>query len=229
MKGMTLPAIAVVFLLCPSVFADQITLKNGDRLTGSIERSDEKMLVIKTEAAGEVAIQWSAIESIKSDQQLHVGLAGGQVVVGPVSTSDGQIEIATKNAGTITTTKDAIQVIRSDSDQAAYDAAIERLQHPHLGLLERTARYWLEPDSGQFCDAHIHTLWKGSSSDRSRQNHCLHHCGLRYRRITPRQARRLLTKFRAAFGATSTSATDGLHLASPISTITDSSIWTFKT
>jgi small nuclear ribonucleoprotein (snRNP)-like protein len=102
MRGMKLSAIAIVLLLCPSVFADQITLKNGDRLTGSIERSDEKTLVIKTEAAGEVTVQWSAIETIKSDQPLHVRLAGGQTVVGPVSSTDGQVEIATKNAGTIT-------------------------------------------------------------------------------------------------------------------------------
>ena len=141
MRGITLPAIGVALLLCPSVFADQITLKNGDRLTGSIEKSDEKTLVIKTEAAGEVTIQWSAIETIKSDQQLHVNLSGGQTVVGPVSSADGHVEIVTKNAGTITTTKDAIQVIRSDSEQAAYDATIERLQHPRLtddwsGLLD---------------------------------------------------------------------------------------------
>ena len=125
-------AVTAGLLLCPTLFADQITLKNGDRLTGSIEKSDDKMLVIKTEFAGEVTVQWSAIETIKSDQQLHVGLAGGQMLVGPVSTSDGRLEIATKNAGTVSTTKDAIQVIRSNSEQAAYDAAIDRLRNPHL-------------------------------------------------------------------------------------------------
>lgn len=128
----TLLVVAVGFLLSPNLFADQITLKNGDRLTGSIEKSDEKTLVIKTEAAGEVTVQWSAIETIKSDQQLHVGLAGGQMVVGPVSPSDGRLEVATKNAGTVSTTKGAIQVIRSDSEQAAYDAGIERLRNPRL-------------------------------------------------------------------------------------------------
>lgn len=132
MRRMRSLVIAIGFLLCPSLFADQITLKNGDRLTGVIEKSDEKTLVIKTESAGEVAVLWSAIETIKSDQQLHVGLAGGQMVVGPVSTSDGRMEVATKNAGTISTTKAAIQVIRSDTEQAAFDAEIERLRNPHL-------------------------------------------------------------------------------------------------
>ena len=119
-------------LLCSSLFADQITLKNGDRLTGTILKSDAKVLVIKTEAAGEVSVQWAAIDSITSTQPLHLGLTGGQMIVGPVASSDGKIQVATSTAGTVTTSKDSIQVIRSDSEQAAYDAGIDRLQHPRL-------------------------------------------------------------------------------------------------
>ena len=55
------------------------------------------------------------------------------MVVGPVATKDGQIQVTTQTAGVVTAAKDSVQVIRSDSDQAAYDAAMERLQHPHLG------------------------------------------------------------------------------------------------
>jgi YD repeat-containing protein len=120
-------------LLCPALFADQVSLKNGDRLTGAIVKSDAKTLVLKTEAAGDVTFQWSAIDAITSTQPLHVGLAGGQMVVGPVATKDGQIEVTTQTAGVVTASKDSVQVIRSDSEQAANDAAIERLQHPHLG------------------------------------------------------------------------------------------------
>jgi YD repeat-containing protein len=122
-----------MILLCPALFADQVSLKNGDRLTGTIVKSDAKTLVLKTEAAGEVTFQWAAIDSITSTQPLHVGLAGGQMVVGPVATKDGQIQVTTTTAGVVTAAKDSVQVIRSDSEEAAYDAAMERLQHPHLG------------------------------------------------------------------------------------------------
>jgi hypothetical protein len=132
MKPLTL-FVAALALTCPSVFADQITLKNGDRLTGSIVKSDAKTLVLKTEAAGDVTFQWSAIDAITSTQPLHVGLAGGQMVVGPVASKDGQILVTTQTAGVVTASKDSVQVIRSDAEQAAYDAAMERLQHPHLG------------------------------------------------------------------------------------------------
>jgi hypothetical protein len=120
-------------LFCPALLADQVSLKNGDRLTGAIVKSDAKTLVLKTEAAGDVTFQWSAIDAINSTQPLHVGLAGGQMVVGPVATKDGQIQVTTLTAGVVTASKDSVQVIRSDSEEAAYDAAMARLQHPHLG------------------------------------------------------------------------------------------------
>jgi putative salt-induced outer membrane protein YdiY len=124
--------VLLAFLMLSScvVFADQITLKNGDRLTGTIEKSDDKELVIKTEFAGEVTVQWPAVQEIKSDQELHVGLKNGQTVVGPVSSADGKIEVSTKTAGNVEAPKENILVMRSDAEQIAW----ERLQHP--GLLQ---------------------------------------------------------------------------------------------
>ena len=124
--------VLLAFLVLSScvVFADQITLKNGDRLTGTIEKSDGKELVIKTEFAGEVTVQWPAVQGIKSDQELHVGLKNGQTVVCPVSSADGKIEVSTKTAGNVEAPKENIVVMRSDAEQIAW----ERLQHP--GLLQ---------------------------------------------------------------------------------------------
>jgi YD repeat-containing protein len=141
---MKMMGVVLVFfgtLFAGAAHADQITLKNGDRLTGTIVKSDAKTLIIKTEFAGVVTILWPAIDTISSAEPLHVGLNGGQMIVGPVTTSGGQVQIATQTAGVVTASKDSIQVIRSDSEEAAYDAAMDRLQHPHLldfwgGLLD---------------------------------------------------------------------------------------------
>jgi putative salt-induced outer membrane protein YdiY len=113
-----------------TLFADQVVLNNGDRLTGSIIKSDNKSLVIKTEFAGEVTVQFAAIQELKSEQQLHIGLADGKTVVGPVSTSDGKLEVATKTGGTVEAPKESVVVMRSDAEQVAF----EKSQHP--GLLE---------------------------------------------------------------------------------------------
>jgi putative salt-induced outer membrane protein YdiY len=120
----------VLALSCSPLLADQIVLKNGDRLTGTIQKSDEKALVIKTEFAGEVTVQWPAIQDLKSDQPLHVGLKDGKTVMGPVTTTDGKLEIATKSAGTVEAPKESVVVIRSDAEQSDW----EKLQHP--GLLQ---------------------------------------------------------------------------------------------
>ncbi len=117
-------------LVCPRLFADQVILKNGDRLTGAIEKFDEKSLVIKTEYAGEVTVQWDAVQDFKSDQSLHVGLKNGQTIVGPVTGSSGKVEVSTKTAGNVETARESVVVMRNDAEQVTW----EKAQHP--GLME---------------------------------------------------------------------------------------------
>jgi putative salt-induced outer membrane protein len=120
----------VLFILIWSglMLADQITLKNGDRLTGKIVKSDAKTLVLHTDFAGDVTIQFAAIDQITTDQELHVALKNGKTAVGTVTTSDGKLEIATKTSGTVETPKENVTVIRNDAEQTAYDKSL----HPGL-------------------------------------------------------------------------------------------------
>ena len=123
-------AFLVVFLLfsCLSIFADQIVLKNGDRLSGSIIKSDDKSLVMKTEFAGEVTVQWAAVDQITSTQPLHLELKDGKTVAGSVSTSGGNLVVLTSSSGTVTSPKESIVTIRNDAEQAAFDKSV----HPGL-------------------------------------------------------------------------------------------------
>lgn len=127
---LTMPACLVLsfFLLTANSFADQVTLKNGDRLTGKIVKGDDKSIVLHTDAAGDVTIQLSSVQDIKTDQPLHIGLKGGKMVVGPVTGSDGKIEVATKNAGTVEASESDVTVIRNDAEESAF----EKAQHPGL-------------------------------------------------------------------------------------------------
>ncbi|MGC1451849.1 MAG: DUF481 domain-containing protein [Candidatus Sulfotelmatobacter sp.] len=118
----------VLLGLLPSLFADQVTLKNGDRLTGTVVKSDGKTLVLHTDAVGDVTIQFAAIQEIKTDQELHVSLKDGKTVVGPVTTTDGNIAITTKTAGTVEAPKDDVTLMRNDAEQLAYDKSL----HPGL-------------------------------------------------------------------------------------------------
>jgi putative salt-induced outer membrane protein len=122
-------AALVVFIgLASAAFADQITLKNGDHLTGTVVKSDGKTLVLHTEFAGDVTVQFAAITQITTDKALHVALKNGQTVVGPITSSDGNLEVAGKTGTPVEAPKDSVVAIRNDADQIAYEKAL----HPNL-------------------------------------------------------------------------------------------------
>ena len=128
--GMVFLLVAVI--CAGAVHADEVTLKNGDRLTGTIEKSDAKILAMKSDFAGEVSIQWDAITSIHSPQPLYLGLKDGQTIAGMVTTSADSLVVATKNAGTITTVKDSVVTVRNEAEQTAFNTEVERLRNPRL-------------------------------------------------------------------------------------------------
>src|SRR5580693_2573365 len=138
------PSVLIIGFLClcaTAVQADQLTLKNGDRLTGTIVKSDAKTLLLKTDFAGDINIEWAAVTSIVSSQTLHLALKDGQTIVGTVTTTDGKFEVATKDTGPVVAAKEVVVGVRDDAEQKAYDDQIDRLRHPHLtdfwsGLLD---------------------------------------------------------------------------------------------
>ncbi len=132
MNRSLLCGIFAVTIICPQVFADQVVLKNGDRLSGTIVDSDGKTLTMKSTYAGEVKIKWDAVQEINSDEPIYLSAKGGEVLVGKVATSDGKFTVETANAGPVSVPKDAVTSVRSKEQQAAYDAEIERLRHPKL-------------------------------------------------------------------------------------------------
>ncbi|HKM86869.1 MAG TPA: DUF481 domain-containing protein [Terriglobales bacterium] len=121
--------VGLILLLAIPALADQIVLKNGDRLTGSITKSDGKALVIKTDYAGDVTVKFDAIQSITSAGDLNVTL-GGKTVVGPVTTNGDNVVVATKTAGPVEAPKSSVTLVRSPAEQAAYEKTL------HPGLLD---------------------------------------------------------------------------------------------
>jgi small nuclear ribonucleoprotein (snRNP)-like protein len=126
------PLFVLLAVLCASVcasaaVADQVTLKNGDRLSGSVVSSDGKTLLLKTDYAGEVTIKWDAVSSIESSQNLTISLKDGKRLSGKVSTNDGLLV-----AGAGSAPKDAIVAVRNDAEQKAADEQAEKLAHPRF-------------------------------------------------------------------------------------------------
>ncbi|MBL8176223.1 MAG: DUF481 domain-containing protein [Bryobacterales bacterium] len=113
-----------------TALADQIVLKNGDRVTGSIVKKDAKTVTVKTTHFGVVTVAWDQVESITADKPLNVVLPDGKTVQGTLATSEGKVEV---KAGPQTQAVPLPQVgvLRDDAEQKAY----ERLLKPGLGDL----------------------------------------------------------------------------------------------
>jgi putative salt-induced outer membrane protein len=120
--------LVAVFALSSLLLGDQVTLKNGDRLTGTVVKADGKTLVLHTDAAGDITLKMDLIQDIRTDQELHVGMKDGKTAVGPVTTTDGKIAVATKTSGTIEAAREDVTVMRNDAEQQSYDKSL----HPGL-------------------------------------------------------------------------------------------------
>ncbi len=126
----------LIALSCPSVFADQIILKNGDRLTGKIVKKDGDKIVIETESAGVVTVNWTAVERIIADEPLNIKLSDGQMLKGKVATNDEKkLNVETKDAGTVEIEKEKIELVRSDAEQLKFETEQNRMLNPSFGDL----------------------------------------------------------------------------------------------
>ena len=122
--------VGILLLLAIPAVADQVGLKNGDRLTGSITKSDGKTLVLKTDYAGDVTVKFDAIQTLTSTGDLHVMMGGGKTAVGPVTTTGDNVVVASKTGGPVEAPKASVTMLRSPAEQAAYEKSL------HPGLLE---------------------------------------------------------------------------------------------
>jgi small nuclear ribonucleoprotein (snRNP)-like protein len=115
-----------------AVCADQIVLKNGDRLTGTIVELDDEDLTMKSELAGEITVGWSDVEGISSTQPVYVTLKDARMLLGTLAASNGQVGVQTQGAGTVMITRDLIRSIRSEERQEEYQIEFDRMRHPRL-------------------------------------------------------------------------------------------------
>jgi len=121
--------VLVVFFCCVALCAEQVTLKNGDRITGTVLNMSDKKLTIKTEHAGTVIIDWDAVAQFSSEQPMVVTRTDKQVVSGPVNTKDSDVTV-TSTSGPQTIPMADVAVMRSPSDQSAYEKSL------HPGFLQ---------------------------------------------------------------------------------------------
>jgi hypothetical protein len=129
-KARTVVLSSLACLSLSTAWADQVVLKNGDRVTGSITKKDGKNLTIKTDLFGVITTSWDQVVSVQADKPVNVVLPDGRTVQGTIATTNGKLEVATKDAK-LSLEPAEVATIRNDDEQKAY----ERLQKPGWGQL----------------------------------------------------------------------------------------------
>ena len=66
----------MTLLLAGSAWADQIVLKDGDRITGAIIKKDGEKLTVESKNFGVITLKWADVETIASENPLNVVLSG---------------------------------------------------------------------------------------------------------------------------------------------------------
>ena len=115
-KNLTITAVLLAATAGGSLLADQIVMKNGDRVTGSIVKKDAATLTIKTVNFGTVTLPWDQIDTVKADAPLTVVLPNSKSVESTIASTDSkQIQV-----GAETVAPKDIVALRNADEQKAY-------------------------------------------------------------------------------------------------------------
>lgn len=117
-------------LLLSAAWADQVVMKNGDRVTGAIVKQDGKTITIKTVNFGVVSAPWDQVAAVSSDQPVTVVFKDGKTLLGTLATTEGKVVVAAKETK-VEVTPDQIATMRNADEERAY----ERLLRPGWGEL----------------------------------------------------------------------------------------------
>ena len=72
-----------------TVLADQVTFKNGDKLSGTIVDLQADKLKIKTTVAGEVTVDMKDVDTFSTDKPVELHLKDGTILNKPITASPG--------------------------------------------------------------------------------------------------------------------------------------------
>jgi len=124
-------------ILAHTARADTVTLQNGDRLTGTIVKSDGKELTLKTDAVSApspqqetITLKWPSVREITSSGPLYVVTPQGMTVGGVVTTEGTDLVVTPASGAPQRIPLANATTIRSQSEETTYEHSL------HPGILE---------------------------------------------------------------------------------------------
>ena len=80
---------AATLLFANIAFSDQVILRNGDRITGSLVKKDQKSLTFKSDVLGKITVPWDKVQSLTAEKPVFVMLPGKEEAILPQSNPKG--------------------------------------------------------------------------------------------------------------------------------------------
>lgn len=105
--------------------ADQIVMKDGDRITGKIIKKSGQVVTIESKNFGTVKLKWDDIATLRADQPLNLEIAGNRTLEGTLETVEDKI-VVTVPGEPESILPSQVLAIRNSAEQRVY----ERLLHP---------------------------------------------------------------------------------------------------
>lgn len=129
MKALKALVVGMLLFAAASVAAaDTVVLSNGDRLTGTIVKSDGKVLTFKGATAGDLTIKWTDIKELSSDKTVYV-VTKDKTSIGGTVTIDGAVLIVhSTSAGDVRVAVADVTALRCEDEEKVYLRTI----HPTL-------------------------------------------------------------------------------------------------
>ncbi|HUN88107.1 MAG TPA: DUF481 domain-containing protein [Terriglobales bacterium] len=128
--------VSIVFLLLfvPALLtADEVVLKNGNHLTGTIVKLDDNKLVLNTDFADTINIKWDAISSFTAKTPVIIQTPDRKLDVASLERKDGNVDLTTTSGQPVEIEAANVKAIRSQGEQVTYEKSL------HPGVLESWA------------------------------------------------------------------------------------------
>lgn len=126
-----LSSLALITLSCSAAFADQVLLKNGDRITGEVVHMEGGSLLVKTAALGDVNVKWDSVAEVNAEKPVHV-VAGTEKIEAVAIRREQNADRVTGAKAEMSFPAGMIKTLRCQADQTLYVERIERQKHPHF-------------------------------------------------------------------------------------------------
>jgi hypothetical protein len=114
-----------LFLLASRLAADVIETKSGARIVGKITKIDGGSVTVTTDFAGVIVIKQNQVVRITTDLPVVVRLASGTEEAGPITTSNGAVQVV----GTDSTVVAAVDQVAAAWPAGGKDPALVALEH----------------------------------------------------------------------------------------------------